>query len=205
MNNYAFDKWVPFLLEVEGGCTITPGLTPREIYEARGQKAFSNHPNDPGGATMMGITLSVYRLWRAMNGRPVTTAEHLQAMTYGEWSSIIKTYFWDHFKCSQASLECLAVCMADGIFNSGTAGVKELQRVLGVEADGIVGRKTVGALQRQRSRESGRAMCQQLLDMRIERLRRLPTYKTFGRGWERRIEALRQYIYHLDLTMYDNE
>ena len=205
MNNYAFEKWVPFLLEMEGGCTITPGLTPREIYEARGQKAFSDNPSDPGGATMMGITLAVYSLWRAMNGHPVTTAADLRAMTYAEWASIVKTYFWDNFRCSQASLECIAVCMADGIFHSGTAGVKDLQRVLGLVPDGIVGRKTVGALQRARSRESGRALCHQLLDARIERLRRLPTYSTFGRGWERRIDALRQYIYHLDLTMFDNE
>ena len=115
-----FDLYAPFLKRWEGG--------------------FVNDPYDPGGATNMGVTLATYRRFYG-SGR---TVEDLKRIKSWEWKRIMKTY-WDKVWGDRITRQGVAEMVADWHINAGLAGIKAAQRAVGVDADGIVGRKTLAA------------------------------------------------------------
>jgi len=97
--------------------------------------------------------------------------------------------------------DCLALAIADEIWTSGRAGIRDVQEVLGCTTDGIIGRETLGAMRhRLRKRDAARAACVMLMQKRLERLRRLPRWQKFGQGWTSRADSIINLIPTLDLT-----
>ena len=95
MNNYALPKFILHLLRYEGSCIPAEGETNEQAFERCRQQAFANDPNDPGGATMMGITMPVFREWRqTFLKKPRPTVGDLQDITYDEWAYLVETVFW---------------------------------------------------------------------------------------------------------------
>jgi lysozyme family protein len=71
--------------------------------------------------------------------------------------------------------------------NSGTGrAAKYLQQIAGVTADGAIGPKSIEAIKACNPEETVDALC----DMRLDFLKRLPTWDTFGKGWGRRVEEV---------------
>ena len=52
---------------------------------------FSNHPDDPGGITNLGVTL---RTWEEWVGRPVTEKE-MRELTPAKVAPLYKKKYWD--------------------------------------------------------------------------------------------------------------
>ena len=149
----------------------------------RHEGGWADHPKDPGGATMRGITIGTYRQWK---GRAVTKAE-LRAISDAEVAAIYKRNYWDKVRGDDlpAGLDLVAF---DAAVNSGPArGARWLQTALGVAADGKVGTKTVeAALAADTAATINRA-----LDVRLSFLMGLQTWPTFGKGWARRVAEVR--------------
>jgi len=81
------------------------------------------------------------------------------------------------------------LCTFDGGVNSGQSrGVKWLQRAIGVEADGVVGAKTIAAANAADEHVTIDRMC----DDRMDFLRGLSTWDRYGKGWTRRVEDVRR-------------
>ena len=118
----------PFILSWEGG--------------------FSNVKGDRGGATNKGITLATYKaLCRVDNNHDGKIDDKdLKLLTEAQWLSIFKKSFWDRWKADRITNQSIANLLVDWTWNSGTYGIKEPQKVLGVVADGIVGEKTLAAI-----------------------------------------------------------
>lgn len=140
---------------------------------------WADHPRDPGGATMKGITLATYRQYR-----PGATKAHLRAITDAEVQTIYRRGYWDAVRGDDlpAGLDLVAF---DAAVNSGPSrGAKWLQTALGVTADGKIGPKTLAA--------AGRAdpawVIRMASDLRLHFLLGLSTWPTFGKGWQRRID-----------------
>jgi lysozyme family protein len=73
--------------------------------------------------------------------------------------------------------------------NSGTVkAAKALQRALGVKVDGHIGMLTLDALRRADRGALVRSICRGRLDF----LYHLASWTTFGRGWSRRVDAVKQ-------------
>jgi lysozyme family protein len=144
---------------------------------------WADHPKDPGGATMKGITIGTYAQWK---GRKVTKAE-LRAISDAEVAQIYRRNYWDKVRGDDlpAGLDLVAF---DGAVNSGPArGARWLQQGLGVTADGKVGPVTIA-----RAREvSARSAIEAALVARLAFMRSLKTWPTFGKGWQRRIDGVR--------------
>lgn len=159
-----FAKCLPEILKHEGG--------------------WADHPSDPGGATMKGITIGTYRQWK---GRAVTKAE-LRAISDEEVAAIYKRNYWDKVRGDDlpAGLDLVAF---DAAVNSGPArGARWLQTALGVAADGKIGPKTIAAaLEADAATAINRA-----LDVRLSFLKGLKTWPTFGKGWGRRVSDVRK-------------
>lgn len=140
---------------------------------------WADHPKDPGGATMKGITLATYRQYR-----PGATKAQLRAITDAEVQAIYRRGYWDAVRGDDlpAGLDLVAF---DAAVNSGPSrGAKWLQMALGVTADGVIGPKTLAA--------AGRAdpvwTISKACTLRLTFLRNLSTWPTFGKGWRRRVD-----------------
>lgn len=135
----------------------------------------SNHPDDPGGETMWGITLRVARA----NGY----VGEMRNMPQPVAKAIAKSLYWD--KVHADSLPVQARYSAfDAAYNSGhAAAIKMLQRALGVEADGILGPKTLEAA----AKADAVRLAARLNAHRLLLMTDLNNWQSFGKGWARRV------------------
>lgn len=159
----SFDKYAPTLVKWEGG--------------------FVNDPDDAGGATMMGVTLATYRQWYGLD----KSVSDLKNISYDEWRAIMKGGYWDKCKADLFCNQSVAEIMVDWCVNAGTARIKDLQRILGVKDDGIIGSKTMAAVN---------ASDQRCLHCKIKKAREAyyinlanskPANKKFLQGWLNRV------------------
>lgn len=150
----------------------------------RWEGGYVNHPKDPGGATNLGVTQKTLSSWL---GRPASIAE-VKALTPVKVSPIYKKQYWDKVAGDDLP-EGLDYAVFDYAVNSGPSkAIKDLQKVLGVAADGIIGINTLRAVEGRNPAD----LIVKLCDLRMAFLRRLKTWKTFGKGWERRVNGVRQ-------------
>ena len=143
---------------------------------------WADHPKDPGGATMKGVTLATYRKYK-----PGATKAQLRAISDADLAMIYRDGYWNKVKGDDlpAGLDLVAF---DAAVNSGVSrGAKWLQSALGVPADGKVGPKTIAAANAAHKD----AVIDRACDLRLGFLRQLGTWKTFGKGWTRRVEDVR--------------
>jgi lysozyme family protein len=158
-----FDQCLPLVLKHEGG--------------------WADHPSDPGGATMNGITIGTYSQWK---GRKVTKAE-LRAIPDSEVAAIYRRNYWDKVRGDDlpSGLDYVAF---DAAVNSGPGrGAKWLQQAVGAPVDGKIGDVTV----RMANQAQPVAAIEAAHAIRIRFLRSLKTWPTFGKGWQRRVDDVR--------------
>jgi lysozyme family protein len=160
-----FDRCLAEVLRLEGG--------------------YVDDPRDPGGATKFGVTRAV--LGEAL-GR-AASAQEVAALTQGEAADIYGRRYWAPIRCA-ALPEGVDLAAFDSAVNMGPGtAARLLQAALGVEADGVVGAKTLAAAAGRPVAETIRAVS----DLRRRRYRALAGFAAFGKGWLRRtddIEAL---------------
>ena len=140
---------------------------------------FVNHPKDPGGMTNLGVTRTA---WEAFLNRDVTEAE-MRALTPAAVKAFYKALYWDKLKCDDlpSGVDYVAY---DFAVNSGVGrAAKYLQRIANVTEDGVIGKKSVEAI----CAYDPAQMVNDLCDMRLNFLKSLSTFTTFGRGWESRV------------------
>ncbi|WP_295446268.1 glycosyl hydrolase 108 family protein [uncultured Thiodictyon sp.] len=120
---------------------------------------FSDHPADPGGETMKGVTLTTFRHYF---GAHATKAD-LLAITDAQLQRVYRTY-WDACGCDSLP-SGLDLAVFDFAINSGPSQARKL-------------------LSKARTIEG-------LCDARLAFLRHLPTWGHFGKGWQRRVDDVR--------------
>jgi lysozyme family protein len=143
---------------------------------------WSDHPVDPGGATMKGVTIGTFAQFK---GRKVTKAE-LRAISDADLRTIYRRKYWDVVRGDDlpAGLDLVAF---DAAVNSGPSrGARWLQQALGVTADGKIGPATVEASRRAAPASIIMSACA----IRMDFLRGLKTWGTFGKGWARRVQSV---------------
>lgn len=161
----------PFILKWEGG--------------------FVNDPLDRGGATNKGVTIAV---WKAQgydkNGDGKIDVADLKMITEADAISIMKKNYWDRWKADGIKSQAIANTLVDWVWGSGAWGIKIPQRILGVADDGIVGPKTIEALNRQDPAK----FLEKLYLARFNFLDGIvasnPSQKRFIKGWKNRMNDL---------------
>jgi lysozyme family protein len=159
-----FDKSLAEVLKHEGG--------------------FSDHPRDPGGATMKGVTERVYHAYRLNIGKP---PQSVKLISEDEIKAIYYTQYW--MLCRGDVLPAgVDFAVFDLAVNSGPGrAIKMLQEVLGVKPDGIPGNVTLAAANAAAPVKLINSLC----DARMGFLRGLKTFSTFGNGWTARVKGVR--------------
>ena len=97
---------------------------------------------DGATCTMKGVTLATYRRFFGNE----KNCKDLKEITQAEWDYIFKKGFWDRWKADEIENQSIAELLVDWCWTSGVWGIKFPQRVLGVKDDGIVGPKTLAAI-----------------------------------------------------------
>jgi len=150
---------------------------------------WSDHPDDPGGATMKGITLSTYS---AFLGRKASK-DDLKNISNDDIRNIYQKNYWD--KVSGDNLpNAMDVCVFDFAVNSGPSrAIRLLQGLSGATTDGIIGPKTVAAAREWVLAHGCETCIYDYQQSRLHYLQALPTFIVFGRGWTRRVDDLEQF------------
>lgn len=146
---------------------------------------YINHPKDPGGATNRGVTQRVYDIYRDRKGVPHQTVKNI---TSAEVSDIYKTNYWNLAKCERLP-DGIDYVVFDGAVNSGVSqSIKWLQRAVGVTADGVIGPATLNAVDNFGNDDE---LVDRICNRRLEFLKALKTWSTFGKGWSSRVFDVR--------------
>jgi lysozyme family protein len=134
---------------------------------------YINSRADPGGETKFGISKRSY------------PGEDIPGLTLARAKEIYLRDFWGAAGCD-ALPDGIKFDVFDMAVNSGvTASLRIVQRAAGVTQDGILGPRTLQALN---SIAPGTLLAR-FNGARLAFMAELPTWPSFGRGWARRIAS----------------
>lgn len=150
-----FTKWFDRLMLHEGG--------------------YVNDPRDAGGETMWGVTKRV-AVAHGYNGRmrdlPKSTARAIAEKSY-------------YLAVKGDKLDpAISWQLTDAAYNHGNRqAVKFLQRAVGASADGLIGPRTIAAVNAMDKND----VVMLFLAERLEFFTNLRSWTAFGKGWARRV------------------
>ena len=163
-------KLVPFILQWEGG--------------------FVNDPDDLGGATNKGITIGTFAEYKKRKGQKAPTVDDLKNISDTEWHDVFKSLYWDRWKADEIKSQSVANILVDWVWASGSHGIKRPQRLLGVKADGIVGKQTIAALNAMDAATLFKMIKDDRAKFIDEICKARPKNEKYRKGWMNRINAI---------------
>ena len=156
----SFADCLPVILQSEGG--------------------FVNDPQDPGGATNLGVTLKTLSGWL---GRPASVAE-VRALPPDDVAPIYQANYWNAVHCDDCP-PGVALMIFDEAVNQGPGrAMRSLQSAVGLAPDGVYGAATRAAVQACYPGATVNAIAAD----REAFYRSLPTFGRFGPGWLARLQ-----------------
>lgn len=167
-------------------------ITAKKILKHEG--GFQQWKNDKGNyyngvliGTNKGVTPAAYR---EVFGK-VPTVSELKTLTDEQYIQVLRKKYWDKWKADNIDSQQLADILVDWVYNSGVWGIKIPQRILGVVDDGIVGPKTLEALNNVCVKEFHEKVWKEREQFFRNIVRRDPTQKGFLKGWLNRLNDYR--------------
>ena len=155
-------------------------------HTLRFEGGWANHPSDPGGATMKGVTHKTYADYL---GRAVSHDE-LRAIPDDHLADIYRKRYWDACRCDELP-DGLDLAVFDTAVNTGPAqAARLLQRIVGVPADGAIGPKTIVAVNDYVEAHGLHELIEAYTEARQNFYRLLPTYVHFGEGLRKRADGV---------------
>lgn len=152
------------------------------IIEREGE--YVNHEADMGGATKYGITQDTLTAYR---GYPVSEND-VEAMTRTEAVSIYVARYIEQPRFDDIDNVALASLIIDSGVNHGvTRAAKWLQQAAGVKVDGMVGAKTLEAVNNQNAGTIYRKVLAERTRFYGRIITNNPTQAVFAAGWTARL------------------
>lgn len=149
---------------------------------------FVDHPLDKGGATNKGITIATFRTFFGAGA----TVEQLKNITDKQWTAIFEAGYWRPFKADLIKSQAIANICVDWAWASGAVtAIKQVQRILGVTVDGMVGNITLTAINSAEPRKLFERIKAERIAFVENIVKRNPSQKVFLKGWKNRINDIR--------------
>ncbi len=180
---------IPFIIEWESGVK-DPTADNKTLFQKATKRGVANDPADAGGATLVGVTIATFQEYRRRKGKGNATEKDLARLTYEEWLEILQTMFWDRWKADQIQDQKVAEILVDWVWASGKYGITIPQRLLGVTVDGVVGPKTLAAVNSREPRQLFSAIKQERVAYIDHICRNRPANLRFRKGWLRRLNSI---------------
>ncbi len=155
---------------------------------------LSNRKADRGGLTNYGITQKTYSAWLKATGLPDRPVTEIRISEVGA----VYQQYWIAAHCDYLP-EPLDLVVFDSAVNHGAKrAVKLLQRVLGVDEDGVCGKITLKALHEDVVNYGIEEVCDKYLDARANFYEQIiladASQAVFAKGWMNRIDHLRELV-----------
>ncbi len=162
-----FNKALPFILNNEGG--------------------FTNDPNDSGGATNYGLTITDL----IDSGYVNPDIETIRDLRMPQVQNIYRILYWDKLQLDAVLSQKIATLVFDQGVNRGIRTItRDIQRLGLLRPDGIMGPKTLNYI--NQTVES--SLCKNLIEVAKQSYRAIasnnPKDKVFLNGWLNRCDAL---------------
>ncbi len=171
-------SFVKFLMRLDGKLILKENRSLMETFESNRNKLVCYNHEDADSTTICGVSLHTVNEWahRVIGPSTTYTAEGLTDLSFYSWMEVIKTMFWKPLHCAEFyERPHLALAVADYGFCCGVASAaKCLQEVLNginavngsfsirrpdaegvlhnvricIDEDGVIGRKTLTAIQK---------------------------------------------------------
>jgi lysozyme family protein len=198
------DKMIPYLLRVEAygakSCWVYKTVGTRRVrvaydpsrasleqqYAECKTQGLSNDKDDRGGLTMCGVTYATYAVYCRKKNIDATE-KGLKALSYAQWREILKTMYWDRCKGDDINSQGVANMIVDWYWISGITGSKRVQAIVGAKVDGIIGPKTVAAINAMDEKELFAKIKAARLAHFDEIVRRTPSQAKYLEGWRKRV------------------
>lgn len=144
---------------------------------------FSNHKDDPGGATNKGITLENYRRYVKSDG----SVADLKNITPKEVERVYNLFYWKAVAGDDLPIGVDYAAFDFGVNSGPGRAIKFMQKVVGVGQDGAIGPQTLAAIRSM----PPEILITRLCDDRLAFLKGLSIWATFGKGWGSRVADVR--------------
>ena len=162
----AFDTCLAIILHEEGG--------------------YVNNKADPGGMTNLGITRNTWEAW----SKKAASEADMRALKPATVAPLYRANYWSPLCCDRLP-PALALCVFDFGVNTGTKrAARYLQQFVGAFADGNIGPATLAAVDGWIAVHGVAAAVRGYQEARRSFYRQLATFKTFGKGWLRRVDEV---------------
>lgn len=111
----------------------------------------------------------------------------IAALTLTDAQAIYKRDYWDRVQ-GDSLPPPLALLVFDAAVNNGVSrAIGWLQTTVAVTADHVIGSATLAAIEAHAAAAGGAALCAEFQAQRLVFMAGLPTWRSFGSGWARRL------------------
>ena len=156
---------------------------------------YVNDHNDSGGETYCGISRPNHENWDgwsiidankplAHNQKIIGNIE-LNDMVYHFYKSEV----WDKIKGDNIQSQRIADMLADWYTTSGKHAISAIQKIVGVETDGVIGLGTVTAINNANESETFEKFKQSRIDFYNGIVANNPNQEKFLQGWINRVNS----------------
>lgn len=163
-----------------------------KIMKLEGLDAFTNDPVDNGGATKFGVTLKTWlSIGYDKDADGDIDADDIKILSLDDAYMVFVKMFWNRCNGDKIRNQSIADAIVDWTWTSGKWGIINVQRILGLIDDGIVGPQTIKAIN---------ATNQVWLHSRIQAerinfinaiVKKTPSQKKYERGWKARVNSFK--------------
>lgn len=157
----------------------------------RWEGGFVNDPLDHGGATNMGVTVATWRqVGYDKDGDGDIDADDVRLLTRADAMRVLRIY-WVRWHADSIRNQSIANILVDWVWGSGKWGVVIPQRILGVVQDGIVGTKTIAAVNSANQKEFFDKVFAARKKFFADIVAKDPTQRRFINGWNSRLNSFK--------------
>jgi lysozyme family protein len=154
-------------------------------FVLKSEGLWSDNIKDPGGATMKGITLQVYRDWKK---NPDITKEQLKNISDQEVHDLYQQLYWNKIYADSLPTG-IDYALFDASVNMGVLrSTKLIQEAIGVNADGVMGPKSLSAIQACNPKD----LLEKFSAVKEDFYKALKLFPVFGKGWLNRVAEVKK-------------